>query len=72
MANQSIPETGYIRLEQIIGNKKKKIPPLVPVSRATIYKWISEGRFPAPDKRFGERISVWNVRDIRTFMDLED
>ncbi len=72
MANQSLPETGYIRLEQIIGNKKKNIPPLLPVSRATIYKWIAEGRFPAPDKRFGERISVWNVKNIRLLLEAEE
>lgn len=59
-----LPDTGFVRLKQIIGDPKRGIPPLIPVSRAHWYEGIKQGRFPAPDKRFGERISVWNVADI--------
>ena len=72
MSFKSLPETGYVRLEQIIGSKKKNIPPLIPVSRATVYKWISEGKFPPPEKPFGYRISLWNVKNIRPFLDSEE
>jgi hypothetical protein len=69
-----LPETGYLRLKHIIGDPKASPPimPLVPVSRSTIYKWIEEGRFPAPDKRFGQRISVWSVRVIRPLIEPEE
>lgn len=39
-------------------------PPIIPVSRATWYQGIKDGRFPKPIK-LGERIPVWRVEDIR-------
>ena len=35
---------------------------LVPVSKATLYRMIAEGRFPKP-RRLGRR-SVWSEQDI--------
>ncbi len=35
---------------------------IVPVSKATLYRMIAEGRFPKP-KRLGKR-SVWTDQDI--------
>lgn len=69
MKFQPLPDIGFVRLEQIIGDPKKGIPPRIPVSRATWYQGIKSGRFPAPDKRFGDRISVWNVKKIRKLID---
>lgn len=69
MTHHSLPATDFIRIEQIIGNKKKGIPPLIPFSRATLYSRIKDGRFPPPDKRFGERIAVWHVDTIRRFIE---
>lgn len=60
-----LPETGYLRLPQIIGNKKSTppIPALIPVGKSTWWKGIQNGRFPKPVK-LGPRITAWRVEDI--------
>ncbi|QLZ70638.1 hypothetical protein FOLKNPGA_03452 [Legionella sp. PC1000] len=60
-----LPETGYLRLPQIIGNKKSTppIPALIPVGKSTWWKGIQSGRFPKPVK-LGPRITAWRVEDI--------
>ncbi len=65
----SLPEEGFVRLKQLIGDPKADppIPAIIPVKRATIYNWIKEGRFPKP-KKLGLRVSVWHVEDIRAFI----
>ena len=41
-----------LRLHHIIGKPKADppIPAMVPVSKSTLYRWISNGLFPAPVK----------------------
>jgi acyl dehydratase len=60
-----LPEIGYLRLSQIIGNKRSvpPIPPLIPVGKSTWWKGIQNGRFPKPVK-LGPRITAWRVEDI--------
>ncbi|WP_198013955.1 helix-turn-helix transcriptional regulator [Desulforegula conservatrix] len=59
----SLPQTGLLRLEQIIGNKKKGIPAIVPVSKSTFWAGVKTGRFPKPLK-ISERCTAWRVEDI--------
>lgn len=66
-----LPTTGYVRIWQIIGDKKKGIPPLLPVSRSTLYGWIKSSKFPAPVK-LSERISAWPVEKIRAMLEAAD
>lgn len=40
---------------------------LVPVSKATLYRMISDGKFPKP-RKLGKR-SVWSDSDIRHWRD---
>lgn len=60
-----LPETGFLRLRQIIGNPKANppIPALIPVSKSTWWAGVKSGRYPAPVK-LGERITAWHVKDI--------
>lgn len=60
-----LPETGFLRLTQIIGNKKNNppIPPLIPVGKSTWWDGVKSGRFPKPVK-LGPRITVWRVEEI--------
>ena len=64
-----LPETGYLRLAQIIGNPKADppIPALIPVSKSTWWEGVKSGRFPAPVK-LGPRITAWRVEDIRALI----
>lgn len=59
-----IPETGFLRLDQIIGSKKKGIAPLLPIGKTTWYVGVMKGEFPAPVK-LGGKISLWRAEDIR-------
>ncbi|MDR3581315.1 MAG: AlpA family phage regulatory protein [Oryzomonas sp.] len=62
--NNILPEIGLVRLSQILGNKKKGIPPVIPVSKSTWWAGVKSGRYPQPIK-LGERTTCWNVADIR-------
>ena len=66
----SLPETGFVRLPQIIGNPKANppIPAVSPVSKSTWWNGIKEGRFPQSVK-LGPRTTVWRVEDIRQLID---
>jgi predicted DNA-binding transcriptional regulator AlpA len=65
-----LPETGYLRLPQIIGNPKADppIPALIPVSKSTWWEGVKSGRYPAPVK-LGPRITAWRVEDIRALIE---
>lgn len=67
---QQLPETGYLRLNQIIGNPLSNPPmlPLIPVSKSTWWAGVKSGRFPQPVK-LGPRITAWRVEDIRALID---
>lgn len=59
-----LPETGLVRLTQILGDKKKGIPPIIPVSKSAWWAGVKSGRYPKPIK-LGVRTTCWNVLDIR-------
>jgi predicted DNA-binding transcriptional regulator AlpA len=56
-----------LRLDQIIGNKKKNLPAMVPVSRSTVWAWVKEGKFPQPIK-LGPATTCWRLSDVQQFM----
>jgi prophage regulatory protein len=66
-----IPAEGFLRLAQIIGDRKAEppIPPIVPVSRTTWLEGVKTGRFPKPVKIGGGRIVMWRASDIRKFVE---
>jgi len=65
-----LPESGLVRLTQIIGKPKATppIPAIIPVSASTWWAGVSSGRYPKPVK-LGERITAWRVEDIRALID---
>ena len=62
----SIPETGFLRLSQILGNPKSNppTPPIIPISKSSWWQGVSSGRYPAPLK-LSPKVTVWRVEDIR-------
>ena len=66
-----LPETGYVRLPQIIGNPRAKppIPPVIPVSKSTWWAGVKSGRYPQPVRGLGKRITAWRVADLRTLIE---
>lgn len=69
MTNISLPEIGYVREKQIIGDKKADppIPPIIPVSRSAWWRGVKAGHYPSPVK-LGERVTAWRVEDIRALI----
>ena len=63
----TLPETGYLRLPQIVGKpatgNTPAIPALFPVSKSTWWAGVRSGRFPQPVK-LGQRTTAWRVEDI--------
>ena len=66
----TLPETGFLRLPQIVGNKKTDppIPAIIPVSKSTWWQGVKTGRYPQPVK-LGERCTAWRVEDIRALIE---
>ena len=61
-----LPVTGFLRLNQIIGNAKANppIPPLIPIGKSTWWEGVQSGRFPKPIK-LGPRITLWKTEEIQ-------
>lgn len=68
MAN-ALPETGFVRLPQIVGDPKAKppTPPIIPVCKSAWWSGVKSGRFPQPVK-LGPRTTAWRVEDIRALI----
>lgn len=66
----ALPNTGFLRLPQIIGNPKASppIPPIIPVSKSTWWAGVKSGRFP-PAVKLGPRITAWPVESIRALIE---
>lgn len=59
-----LPEVGFLRLPQIIGDTKRGIPAIVPVSKSTWWAGVKSGRYPAPVK-LSLRTTAWTTSAIR-------
>ncbi len=55
MSTATIPETGFMRVPDILK--------FIPVSRATWWLWVKEGRAPK-GVHFGPKITAWRAEDI--------
>lgn len=55
-----LPTTGFIRQAALV-------PSIVPVSRATLWRWVADGRFPKPHK-LSSRVTAWRVEDVRAWI----
>ena len=75
-SSNPLPETGFIRLAQIVGQKadpskykrkRAEITGLLPISRTTFLNGVKSGKYPKPIK-LGERTTAWKIEDIRTLI----
>lgn len=72
----SLPETGYVRLPQIVGTPadptaqppKPATPGVIPVSKSTWWLWVKTGKAPKSVK-LSERCTAWRVEDIRALIE---
>ena len=56
----NIPETGFMRLWQILD--------FIPVSKSAWWAGVREGKFPAAVK-LGPRTTAWRAEDIRALIE---
>jgi len=63
-----LPETGFLRIDDIVGRPashlKPGIPAIIPVSRSTWWNGVRTGRYPQPTRELGARITAWSVESI--------
>lgn len=66
----TLPETGFVRLSQIVGNPKADppIPPIIPVSKSTWWAGVKSGLYPRPVK-LGPKITAWKASEIRALIE---
>ncbi len=65
-----LPEVGYLRLTQILGDPKADppIPAILPICRSQWWAGVKDGRHPKPVK-LGPRTTAWRVEDIRALIE---
>lgn len=54
-----------IRISELASTPAK--PGKLPVSPATIWRWVRKGKFPKPFK-LGESVTVWNADEVDAFI----
>jgi prophage regulatory protein len=64
----TLPSTGFVRLHQIIGDRKRGIPGVLPVGRTSFLNGVKSGKYPQPVK-LSERTVGWRVEDIRALLE---
>lgn len=68
-----LPQTGYLRLHQIVGRRARNgqpaIPALIPVARSTWWAGVKSGRYPQPVRTLGPNITVWRVEEVLALID---
>jgi len=68
-SNRSLPEIGFLRLSQIIGNPDASppVPAIIPIKKTCWWDGVRTGRFPQP-VRLSSRCTAWCVEDIRALV----
>lgn len=68
--NNPIPENGFLRLKQILGDPKADppIPAIIPLAKSTWWEGVASGRYPRP-VRLSARAVAWRAADIRSLVE---
>lgn len=59
----TLPSEGFLREKQIVGDPKKGLPAIIPISRAAWRNGIEAGIYPRP-VHLSERVIAWRAKDI--------
>lgn len=62
----SIPSDGFLRVKQIVGDRKANppIPAIIPISMSSWWNGVKSGFYPKSVK-IGPGTTAWRVEDIR-------
>jgi prophage regulatory protein len=69
----NLPEAGYLRLTQIIGNPKCEppIPAIIPVCSSSWWNGVKKGIYPKPVK-LSKNCTAWKISDIKALIERID
>lgn len=59
MTNSTLPETGFVRLPQVLA--------VFPISRSAWWQGVKSGKYPQAIK-LSERTTAWRAEDIRNLL----
>lgn len=72
-SSHTLPETGFLRLPQIVGRPATAtapaIPAIIPISKSGWWAGVRSGRYPQPVRTLGARVTAWRVEDIRALIE---
>ena len=68
MNDNSPIQPTLLRLNQIIGDDKKNILPIIPISKSAWWDGIKKGKYPKPIK-LSANTTVWRSDDIQELID---
>jgi len=66
-----LPERGLVRLWQILGDRRRGVPPIIPISKSSWWAGIKTGKYPKPIK-LSARCTCWHAEDIRQLIKTKD
>lgn len=67
MNHTSTSETGFLRIWDILGDRKRGIPALLPIGKSTFWSGVASGRYPKPVK-LSPRCSGWPSHQIMALL----
>ncbi|EKZ97628.1 phage transcriptional regulator [Cupriavidus sp. HMR-1] len=56
----ALPEHGYVRERDLLAS-------VLPISKATLWRWVKAGTFPPPVK-LSSRVTAWQVEAVRAWL----
>ena len=65
----------FYREAQLIGSRaapeQPRVAGLLPISSATLWRWVKRGAFPAPVK-LSDRMTAWRADDVQAWIAKRD
>lgn len=58
----------FFRLSDIVGDRRKGKPALIPISKTSWWAGVQDGRYPQPVK-LSARTTAWKEHDIRALIE---
>lgn len=62
-----LEKTAFLREKQLVGDAKHQLAGLLPFSRATLWRMVKRGTFPAPLK-LSERTTAWPTAEVKKWL----
>ena len=64
----TLPPSGFVRQNELVGNAKQGIRGIIPFSPSTLWRKVKGAEFPAPVK-LSAGVTAWRVEDVRAWME---